>query len=341
MMRAAACAGLAAAVVACTTEGAAPPPGTPSSTSGPGAGTGGRGTGGTTAGSDPGGSGGLGLGGAWETPPPDYCSICASTTGAPVQHPELLEASGISASIDHAGVYWAVNDSGDSARFFAVGDDGADLGTYDMPGIAADDCEDMAIGPCSVGHCIFVGDIGDNDLVRPYIAIYRVPEPASVGAGSHQALATQLKVSYEDGAHNAETLLVHPTTGETVVITRQGSEGATYVYRIPDDLQPNITAVAPRVGEIAVPQGSPTVTSGSVHPLGHGVLLRTFTHAYFYPLEGPNDSIVAALERAPCPMPVVEEQQGEAIAWTTAGDGYVTLSEGVSQPLNHFACVEP
>jgi hypothetical protein len=274
----------------------------------------------------------------WERPPPDYCSLCRMASGSPVQNASLVEASGLAASEDHPGVFYAANDSGDSARFFAIGSDGSDLGSYLLEAATADDYEDLAMGPCALGKCIFIADVGDNDEVRSYVVIYRAPEPAALGPGSHQAHPNAFKIAYEDGPHNSETFLIHPLTGEMVLVTAAGSGATSLLYRLPGDLVPNLLVTATLAGQLNEAQGSSAITGGDVHPLAHGVLLRTFTHVWYYALASPRESIVDALQRPPCALPVQREPQGESIAWTQPGDGYATLSEGVSSPLNLYAC---
>src|SRR4051812_14329684 len=73
-------------------------------------------------------------------------TLVASTPGA-VASSSVTELSGLSASRLTADVYWVHNDSGDSARIFAVRNDGADLGAYSLSGATAIDWEDIAVGP--------------------------------------------------------------------------------------------------------------------------------------------------------------------------------------------------
>src|SRR5262245_54001674 len=110
------------------------------------------GAGGTS--SSAGGAGGEGAG--WPEPPPDYCNLCQLTDTFPIATPQLIELSGLAASADHAGAFYAHNDSGDTARFFALDAMGADLGVYTLEAGVADDIEDIARGPCGAGSCLFI-----------------------------------------------------------------------------------------------------------------------------------------------------------------------------------------
>lgn len=306
--------------------------------SGPGAGgeigTGGGGSAGT------GGAGGDGTGAGWPGPIPDYCSLCALSDGFPVANAEIDEASGIVASAEHDDVYYVNNDSGDLARFFAIGGDGAERGTFTLEAGTHDDFEDIARGPCSVGQCVYVGDIGDNDEVRTVYTLYRVPEPSTVQPGPQTVFPTQLKYEYPDGSHNAEALLVHPITGEIVVIQKVSGGRTAGIYKAPDAWPANTIVTLARVGELATPGGSSAVSGADVHPLGHGILIRTFDAAFYFAAGGPREPIATTLAGRPCALPSPVEAQGEAIGWTRSGDGYVTLSEGAGSPVNHITCSE-
>jgi hypothetical protein len=50
------------------------------------------------------------------------------------------------------------------------------------------------------------------------------------------------------------------------------------------------------------------------------------------------ESIGDALGSTPCELPVASEGQGEAVAWTDSGDGYVTVSEGAGSAVNSADC---
>ena len=86
--------------------------------------------------------------------------------GKTVASDELNEISGVVESRTRTGVLWVHNDSGDTARIFAIGLDGRTLGTFGLAGIQARDWEDLAAGPGPVAgrRYLFVGDIGDTPL---------------------------------------------------------------------------------------------------------------------------------------------------------------------------------
>jgi hypothetical protein len=251
---------------------------------------------------------------------------------------EMDETSGLAASAVHAGVFYAHNDSGDVPRFFAIEPSGVLRGTFDVAPARAVDWEDIARGPCAgPGSCLYLADIGDNREQRASYAIYRVAEPAELGPGSHRVEAEALPFSYPDGSHNAETLLVHPTTGVVTIVTKVAL-GASSIYELPMPLTPGAEVVAKKVGELTAPVGgSVRFTGGDVHPAGTGVLLRTYTSVLYYAM-APGRSVAEALLGAPCRLPAPDELQGEAIAWLPKGDGYLTTSEGIGADVHEVDC---
>lgn len=158
-------------------------------------------------------------------------------------NPDLKEISGLVASSKNPDVVWVHNDSGDTARIFAVdAKTGATLGTYTLSGAKAVDWEDIDIGPGPVQgqSYIYVGDIGDNGLSRSSVTVYRVPEPVVTGTASRPTKATlsgvdTFNLKYPDGPHNAESLIVDPKSGEMVIIDKTSS-GTPTIYEAPGGL---------------------------------------------------------------------------------------------------------
>ncbi|NUP09857.1 MAG: hypothetical protein HOW73_27740 [Polyangiaceae bacterium] len=249
----------------------------------------------------------------------------------------LVEASGLAASSVHEGAFYAHNDSGDTARFFAFGADGSDLGTYDVAGANAIDWEDMSRGPCAdpKKSCLYFGDIGDNDTERKTYVVYRVEEPATLGPGTFTVQSEAFTFRYPDGSHNAEALLVHPTTGVVYIVTKSAS--AAKIFAFPTPLDSKKTATLVELGEATVPDLIPLVTGGDIHPSGTGVLLRTYTSIWLYPI-ARGGTVEAALAAKPCSLPTSVERQGETVAWTPSGDGYRSISEGSRQTVHGVTC---
>jgi hypothetical protein len=247
--------------------------------------------------------------------------------GGSLMNPAINETSGVVASRRQPGVLYVHNDSGDSPRFFAVNLAGQSLAEYRLDGARAVDWEDVAEIPCGATRCIVFGDVGDNNRVRPEVTLYRVEEPevpvtppATVTPATVPVMA--LTFRYPDGAHNAETLVGDPATGDLYVITKVDA-GRVTVYRAPRENN----GVAERVTEMELPAGAGQLTGGDVRGDGREMLLRTYARVLRY--ERPEGAPFEALFTAtPVTAAVRLEPQGETVGYTAEDNGYVTISEG-------------
>jgi hypothetical protein len=271
--------------------------------------------------------------------PSATCLSCqaASEVGA-LASSEMDEISGVVASSKRDDVYFVHNDSGDRARFFAIDGHGARLATFVFSKTDVVDCEDIARGPCPGGSCLFIGDIGDNGRSRGEIVVYRVREPDVIADATIPS--DPLPFGYPDGPHNAETLFVHPKTGVLTIVTKERS-GPSSIFEAPLPFTPGVKATLKKAGSLQAPIGNPLFTAGSVHPDATGVLLRTllrtYTHAFYAPMR-PEQTVADALRVPLCSLPILHEEQGEAIAWQRDGKGFVTISEGVGAKVNATRC---
>src|SRR6266545_2364727 len=133
-------------------------------------------------------------------------------------------------------------DAGGPATVFAMTSAGAALAEYRLMGVSQTDWEDLAVGPGpATGSYIYVGDFGDNNANRTEIQIYRFAEPT---VSTTQAMMTTsitnsqvLRFTYPDGAHNAESLMIDPPTGDIVIITKEAANVAA-VFRAPGNTAP-------------------------------------------------------------------------------------------------------
>ena len=236
--------------------------------------------------------------------------------------PRISESSGLVAD-SRSDLLFTHNDSGDTARFFAVDRGGRTRATYVLPGVQARDWEDISRGP---GPTLWLGDIGDNDARRTRgLLVHRVPEPRP---GSPTRLRpTTFRLRYVDGPRDAETLLVAPRTGEVFVVEKKlGSESG--VYAVPGRLRPGgAVNLLHRIGQVAVPE----VTGGDISPDGSRLVLRNYTAAYEWDL--PGTDLVRAIAGTPRRLPLPTQQQGEGIAYSRDGRSLIISSEGLRAPV--------
>jgi hypothetical protein len=268
-------------------------------------------------------------------------TLVVSTPGSVVSN-AVTEMSGIAASRSASGVWWLHNDSGDSARVFAIGDDGRDLGEFAFGGASATDWEDIAAGPGpSLGvNYLYAADIGDNARTRTSVRVYRVPEPAvdpAVAPSAPQTLTdvASLTFTYPDAPHDAESLLVDPVSRKLFIVTKEFS-GVSKVFRAPADLPSGSTTTLVQVATISLGSGlGALATAADVSPDGDVVGLRTYSKVLLFPRVA-GSALEQAFSKAPCAGKIATEPQGEAFGFTRDGRGYTTASEGAHPPLHRF-----
>ncbi len=128
----------------------------------------------------------------------------------------------------HEGVLWTHNDSGDTARLFAIGPDGSTLATVTLAGVQPRDWEAMASSVAADGTpLLWVADIGDNLGARiTGLRVHRIEEPADLV--DVEVEPTSYLLRYPGSPADAESLLVDPRDGRLIVITKTPAGGTVY-----------------------------------------------------------------------------------------------------------------
>ena len=246
----------------------------------------------------------------------------------------VREASGIVAGRRNPGVLWVHNDSGDTARIYAVSTKGDLLGVCNIQGATLRDWEDIAAGPGPDPneHYLYIGDIGDNQAKRPDVTVYRVPEP-NVGPEAFGTMtigpADAVRLIYPDGPRDAETLLVDPLTRDLYVISKR--ELLSKVYLAP---YPQSTVEPTRMQAVAaMPWGF--AVGGDVSPDGSRVIVRGMFGASIW-VRPAGEPLWRAFSGKYSQLPLIAEPQGEGICFDGGGRGYFTISEMAHPPLHYF-----
>ncbi|MEO5726590.1 MAG: cell wall anchor protein [Byssovorax sp.] len=252
---------------------------------------------------------------------------------------DIVEVSGLAASRVNPGVLYAHSEN--NANFVAIDKTTAAIvGNY-VAGVFPWDWEDVATGPCPAGKCIFMGDIGQASGHPPPVptifAVYRMKEPnIAAGETSGTISGQRFPFQYPDGAKNAEALMVHPTTGDIYVVTKNGTTGLSKAYKFPNPLPaPDTLSTLIHVADLQMPLGVDgnfrSVTAGTIHPCANRFLLRTYRAVYEYraPAGGAFETAFAA---SPVALTDTVEGQGESVEYEADGSGYFTMSEKASSP---------
>lgn len=282
----------------------------------------------------------------------DLCErFSAPTVSGTIAEPRVMELSGLVGSRQWSDVLWGHNDSGGAPELYAFAEDGTSLGSYPLAGAQAIDWEDMAAGPDETGttDVLYVGDIGDNDAVRPTVTVYRVHEPGEIPGSAPAGPLTEvdaIELRYPDGPSDAEALLIDPRTGDLVIVTKSVLGASRILTAEASALVEGPPVELIDAGALDVPlpprpgSGFPgtMVTGGDVSPDGSIVLLRTYRSVLAFE-RGERQSLAEALLGEPCFAPQAEEEQGETVAFTGDGSAYVTASEGAHVAIHRVGIV--
>ncbi|MGY2067423.1 hypothetical protein [Blastococcus sp. SYSU DS0619] len=244
----------------------------------------------------------------------------APTVRCSITDPRLAELSGL---VVVGEQMLALNDGGDQVAVYGL-DGGCAVVDVQTGPVDPYDPEDLAVGP---DGAVWIADTGDNNTDRATVALH-VLRPDGTTA-LH-------RLTYPDGAHDAEGLLMAPD-GTPYVVTKEvlGSSG---VYRPSGPLVDGGTVAMEQVATVNVTltgtPGGPVgragqlmITGGAVASDGNAVALRTYTDAYVWPLTGSD--IAGALGGEPTRVALPESPQGEAISFTTDSRALVVASEGL------------
>lgn len=220
----------------------------------------------------------------------------------------INESSGLARSTRFSGVLLTHNDHGDSARYFAVDESGATKAVITLSGVAAVDWEDVATGPW---HKVWLADIGASVSRGDTVSVYRLREPDTLR--SQTVSSTRFRLRYPDGSHDAEALLVHPSTARLYVVSKE-RDGTAAIYRAPAQLSSTDTNRLERI-RTGIPD---RITAGDFSPGGNNLVLRDYTQAFVYP----------TLTDTPKLLPLPSQSQGESVTYTQSGSALLAGSEG-------------
>jgi hypothetical protein len=265
-----------------------------------------------------------------------------------LENRSINESSGIAASRRNTGILWTHNDSGAGPFIYAFDRQGKHRGVWRITGAGAVDWEDMAIGPGPTRgrSYLYIGDIGDNLRKRSQITVYRVAEPRITPKDSSSTVQKPLKteptdairLKYPDGKHDAETLLIHPLTGDLYIITKVRGAAAR-VYKLKAPAPKSGVATLSFVREFRFPNPFlGFVTGGDISTDGRRVVISDYLGACELIL--PDKRGIAFDEiwkQSPLPVDIGGfpgvRRQGEAICYRADGLALLATSEGRPCPL--------
>ncbi|NEA34288.1 esterase-like activity of phytase family protein [Streptomyces sp. SID13031] len=259
------------------------------------------------------------------TPRASDSAAAEPTPGAPkrlfsIDDSRVEESSGLAKSSRYDGIWWTVNDSGDTARVFGVDKTGKvrvqlkfKAPVKDVEAIAVDN-----------DGTIYIADIGDNNKNRDMIEVYTIPEPARL-EDEENVKFHRYDFEYPDGAHDAETLLIEPQTKRLYFVTKVKKKAGA-IYAAPESATREGTNKLTKLA--AAPVSAYGVTDGTFMPDGKTVVLRTYLDVTTLAW-GDTPTVVA---QATTPV-----AQGESVAVGPSGSDILVGSEGKGSVVYQMA----
>ncbi len=241
-----------------------------------------------------------------------------------ITEPGLAELSGLVAVGDRV---LAMNDGGNQLSVYLL-DAACQVIDVHIAPIDPYDPEDKAV---AADGTVWLADTGDNTATRETVALLALRPDDSTSV---------YRLTYPDGAHDAEALLLAPD-GTPYVVTKE-ILGASGVYSPASPLVDGGTVALAKVAAVNLTftgtAGGPVgqagqllVTGGAVAADGRHLALRTYTDAYVWPLAGSD--VVGALAAAPLRIPLPESPQGEAVSFAADNLNLLVASEGLPSDL--------
>jgi hypothetical protein len=247
----------------------------------------------------------------------------APETVCTITDPRITELSGLVSDGPH---WYGINDGGTKIQVFVFG---RDCRVQKVITNSTDpfDVEDLARSPDGT---LWLSDTGDNNKVRQTVALLAV---------TPQGRSTLYRLTYPDGQHDTEALLLD-RSGVPYLVTKDVL-GEAKIYRPQGRLASPGPTPLENVGSVRIQAtdtpggpvgalGSVLVTGGAASADGTVVALRTYTDAYLYPLA--DGDVLAALKRTPVRVPLPDQKQGEAIAFEPDGT-LLSGGEGAGEPI--------
>ena len=214
-----------------------------------------------------------------------------------VDDPRLVELSGLAVV---GGGLWAMADGGRRVELLRLDPDTCAVIGRRTADVDPYDAEDLAAAP---DGSMWVGDTGDNERRRATVALIVVPARG----------APELhRLTYPDGPHDAEALLVDARGVPTIVTKEIGAAG---IYRPEGALTGAGPVPLVHVEDLVLPSsdtpggpiggfGSRTVTGGAISADGRVVALRTYTDAWLFAVpDAPGPTLGPMPSRGPARHP--------------------------------------
>ena len=284
---------------------------------------------------------------------------CTWDSAVPAGHLDATlidEGSGLAISTEFSDRLYHVNDSGDSGRFYITRFDGSGTRIVNVEFFDPTDVEDVTLGPCGSvdGSCLFIADIGDNARVRRELEIVLVREQAAFD--DRTVPVDSIRVRYPDGAHDAESIAMHPN-GDLFIVSKAAdfpllAVSESRIYRLSRDRWQNAAGEVQQLeslGEVDFPAISSDTFWGSLPTAfdisgdGRRFIVLTYVNAFEFYIdlsEGrfpATGGLVPGVDFREIPLEVLGQQESIAYLGENAFLYHTEASDGEA-PIMRVRC---
>lgn len=262
------------------------------------------------------------------------------------------ETSGLAASRRSADLLWLLDDSGNAPLLHGFSRDGAVRGRLQVGGVKNEDWEDLAAVELDGRAWLVVGDVGDNDAKRAGLAVHFVAEPApeelSPAAPRAERPAATLRLRFEDGARDCESIAVDPAERALYLLSKRDDVPRLYRVVLPaplasGDFTARFVGLVPHLPK---PTGAQSILKGHLGkrraqpcamdfaPDGSGAVVLTYGDVLWFPRRA-GQPWAEALALPPVRLAEHNLPQAEAACFARDGSAIYVASESTRRLLRY------
>jgi hypothetical protein len=187
-----------------------------------------------------------------------------------LEAPPKQEASGVAASRRAKDILWTHDDSGGAPVLYAIDTAGKKRGSIRVTGVKNEDWEDVAGFSREGKPWLLVADTGDNDAKRDTVRVHVLEEPLTAQlkptADLEVAPTYSLRIRYEDGPRDCESVAVDAIEGAIYLLTKR--DAPPRLYRVPLGASREKQVVARYLGPVPELAGTSPIDTLFKHVAG-------------------------------------------------------------------------
>lgn len=266
-----------------------------------------------------------------------------------VTHRAMDEISGMAVSRSHPGLYWAINDGGNSAELHLMDERGQHRGSVAVDGARNVDWEDLSSFELDGRHYLLISDTGDNGGIRQDLALHVIEEPKDLSVPAKVAWSVSFR--WPDGPRDCEAAAVDVARGEVLLVSKKRVPAELFRVPLARGSQVQTAELIGTLAGIEQPDGSdlrrsPTygryraqITGADLSPNGRVLAVLNYRSIHFVTREAGGDWAPALARHLPH-LDLPWMPQAEAIAFSLDGTSLTIASEQLPSPLVRYR-IEP